>query len=113
MDHCRRGNPWEKIAARLEEALDETRSLPDPAPSTRTSSTATKLLDLLARARREVHARELEASVASTRAQRLQDELEHQQRRADVVARIAKPLKAGRALPVLVQLISDLAVEAT
>ncbi|HXM18486.1 MAG TPA: adenylate/guanylate cyclase domain-containing protein [Candidatus Tumulicola sp.] len=113
MEHDRRENPWEKIAARLDEALDETRSLTEPAPSTRTSSTATKLLDLLARARREVHARELEASVASTRAQRLQDELEHQQRRADVLARIGKTLNAVRDLPVLVQLISDLAVEAT
>jgi hypothetical protein len=52
MEHDRRENPWEKIAARLDEALDETRSLTEPAPSTHTSSTATKLLDLVACARR-------------------------------------------------------------
>jgi adenylate cyclase len=113
MEHDRRDNPWEKIAARLDEALDETRSLTDPAPSSRMPSTATKLLDLLARARREVHSRELEASVASSRAQRLQAELEGQQRRVDVLARIGKTINAVRDVPALLQLVCDLAVEAT
>ena len=114
MEHDRRDNPWERIAARLDEALDDARSLAGRAPSPRSSaSTANKLLDLLARARGEVHARELEASVASARAQRLTSELDIQRRRADTLVRIGKAINVVRRLDQLLQLIIDLAVEAT
>src|SRR5499425_583951 len=114
MEHDRRDNPWERIAARLDEALDDARSLAGRAPSPRSSaSTANKLLDLLARARGEVHARELEASVASARAQRLTSELDLQRRRADTLVRIGKAINVVRRLDQLLQLIIDLAVEAT
>jgi adenylate cyclase len=114
MEHDRRDNPWERIAARLDEALDDARSLAGRSPSPRSSaSTANKLLDLLARARSEVHARELEASVASARAQRLTSELDIQRRRADTLVRIGKAINVVRRLDQLLQLIVDLAVEAT
>ncbi|MBV8172185.1 MAG: GAF domain-containing protein [Candidatus Eremiobacteraeota bacterium] len=123
MEHDRRDNPWERIAARLDEALDDARTLAARTPAPRStgtpnaaasaSSTANKLLDLLARARSEVHARELEASVASARAGRLQSELETQRRRAETLARIGKAINAVRRLDALLQLIIDLAVEAT
>ncbi|HME80663.1 MAG TPA: adenylate/guanylate cyclase domain-containing protein [Candidatus Eremiobacteraceae bacterium] len=113
MEHDRRDNPWERIAARLDEALDDARSLAGRSAAPRSSaSTANKLLDLLARARSEVHARELEASVASARAQRLQSELETQRRRADTLVRIGKAINVVRRLDQLLQLIVDLAVEA-
>jgi adenylate cyclase len=114
MEHDRRDNPWERIAARLDEALDDARSLTGAASSPRASaSTANKLLDLLGRARSEVHARELEASVASARAQRLQSDLDAQRRRAEILARISKAINVVRRLDALLQLIVDLAVEAT
>src|SRR5215469_6133301 len=124
MEQDRRDNPWERIAARLDEALDDARSLAGRTPAPRSigappnapgsaSSTANKLLDLLARARTEVHARELEANVASARAGRLQTELETQRRRADTLVRIGKAINAVRRLDSLLQLVIDLAVEAT
>ncbi|MBV8082533.1 MAG: GAF domain-containing protein [Candidatus Eremiobacteraeota bacterium] len=117
MEHDRRDNPWERIAARLDEALDDARTLagrsPLPRSATSSASTANKLLDLLARARTEVHARELEASVASARAGRLQTELETQRRRADTLSRIGKAINAVKRLDALLQLIVDLAIEAT
>ncbi len=114
MEHDRRDNPWERIAARLDEALEEGRSLAErPQSAPRAASTANKLLDLLARARSEVNARELEASAASARAQRLQSELDIQRRRADTLVRIGKAINAVRRLDSLLQLVVDLAVEAT
>ena len=114
MEHDRRDNPWERIAARLDEALNDARSLTGSGAAQRgLSTTANKLLDLLARARNEVHARELEASVASARAQRLQSDLETQRRRAETLARIGKAINVVRRIDALLQLIVDLAVEAT
>jgi len=114
MEHDRRDNPWERIAARLDEALNDARTLTGAGATPRASSTtANKLLDLLGRARNEVHSRELEASVASARAQRLQSELEVQRRRAETLARIGKAINVVRRIDALLQLIVDLAVEAT
>ncbi len=111
MDHERRDNPWERISSRLDEALVDARHLADGPPAAGTSSAA-KLLDLLADARREVRARELEGKVAATRAHRLELELEQQSRRADTLVRIGKAINAVRELPALLQLIIDLAVDA-
>jgi adenylate cyclase len=106
----RRDDPWNKIASRLDEALDDARSLAErPAPNTRS---AEKLLGLLGQARNDVAARELEARVAATRAQRLESDLESQRKRADVLVRIGKAINAVRELPALLQLIIDLAVDA-
>ncbi len=108
----RRDDPWNRIASRLDEALDGARSLAGerPAPNTRG---AEKLLALLGDARRDVQARELEARVAAARAQRLEAELDRQRRRADVLVRIGKAINAVRELPALLQLVVDLAVDAT
>src|SRR5579862_2055399 len=111
MDHERRDNPWERISTRLDEALDGARHLVD-APAAAATSSAARLLDLLADARREVRSRELEGKVASTRAYRLELELEQQRRRADTLVRIGKAINAVRELPALLQLIVDLAVDA-
>src|SRR5579872_7215041 len=106
------GDSWDRIAARLDEALNETRAVSQsrPAPSTRSVE---KLLDLLSDARREVKERELEATVSSARAQRLETELEQQRRRADILVRVGKAINAVRELPALLQLVVDLAVDAT
>ncbi|MBV8339678.1 MAG: adenylate/guanylate cyclase domain-containing protein [Candidatus Eremiobacteraeota bacterium] len=108
----RRDDPWNKIASRLDEALDDARTLADerPAPNTRGVD---KLLSLLNDARRDVQARELEARVAAARAQRLESDLERQRRRADVLVRIGKAINAVRELPALLQLVIDLAVDAS
>ena len=108
----RRDDPWNKIASRLDEALDDARTLADerPAPNTRGVD---KLLTLLNDARRDVQARELEARVAAARAQRLESDLERQRRRADVLVRIGKAINAVRELPALLQLVIDLAVDAS
>jgi adenylate cyclase len=114
----RRDNPWDRIASRLDEALDDVRALAKPAdqdPKTKhsLSGPARHLLELLAGARRDVRAREVEASVSATRAQRLETELEQQKRRADTLVRIGKAINAVRELPALLGLVVDLAVEAT
>jgi adenylate cyclase len=107
----RRDDPWNRIASRLDEALDDARSLVErPAPNTRGVE---KLLALLGDARRDVQARELEARVAAARAQRLESDLDRQRRRADVLVRIGKAINAVRELPALLQLVIDLAVDAT
>lgn len=107
----RRDDPWNRIASRLDEALDDARNLAErPAPNVRGVE---KLLALLADARRDVQARELEARVAATRAQRLESDLEGQRKRADVLVRIGKAINAVRELPALLQLVIDLAVDAT
>ncbi|HEV2878340.1 MAG TPA: adenylate/guanylate cyclase domain-containing protein [Candidatus Eremiobacteraceae bacterium] len=108
----RRDDPWNKIASRLDEALDDARSLGEerPAPNTRGVE---KLLALLGDARRDLQARELEARVAAARAQRLESDLDRQRRRADVLVRIGKAINAVRELPALLQLVVDLAVDAT
>lgn len=108
----RRDDPWNRIASRLDEALDDARNLAGerPAPNTRGVD---KLLGLLADARRDVQARELEARVAAARAHRLESDLERQRRRADVLVRIGKAINAVRELPALLQLVIDLAVDAT
>lgn len=111
MEHGRRDDPWDRISARLDEALDGARSLAG-SPG-RTAGVPAKLLDLLAEARRDVQARELEAKVAASRAQRLEAELDRQRRRADTLVRIGKAVNAVRELPPLLQLIVDLAVEAS
>jgi adenylate cyclase len=111
MDHERRDDPWARISSRLDEALDGARHLVD-APAAAGTSIAAKLLELLAEARREVRVRDLEGKVASTRAQRLDAELEQQRRRADTLVRTGKAINAVRELPALLQLIIDLAVEA-
>lgn len=120
----RRDNPWERIASRLDEAYDDARSLaadekpvqpPHAPPTTRGNprAAADRLIDLLAEARRDVRAREVEASVAATRAQRLDAELVQSRRRADTLLRIGKAINAVRELPALLQLVVDLAIEAT
>ena len=108
----RRDDPWNRIASRLDEALDDARSLAGerPAPNTRGVE---RLLALLDDARRDVQARELEARVAAARAQRLESDLDRQRRRADVLVRIGKAINAVRELPALLQLVVDLAVDAT
>jgi len=108
----RRDDPWNRIASRLDEALDDARNLVGerPAPNTRGVE---KLLALLGDARRDVQARELEARVAAARAQRLESDLDRQRRRADVLVRIGKAINAVRKLPALLQLVVDLAVDAT
>ncbi|HXN08468.1 MAG TPA: GAF domain-containing protein, partial [Candidatus Acidoferrales bacterium] len=107
----RRDDPWNRIASRLDEALDDARTLGErPAPNTRGVE---KLLALLGDARRDVQARELEARVAAARAQRLETDLDRQRRRADVLVRIGKAINAVRELPALLQLVVDLAVDAT
>ena len=111
MGQDRRDNPWDRIAARLDEALDGARSLAGSSPLG--AAGTKKLLDLLVDARHEVNAREVEAKVASARAQRLEAELEQQRRRADTLVRIGKAVNAVRDLPQLLQLIVDLAVEAS
>ncbi|HXW76199.1 MAG TPA: adenylate/guanylate cyclase domain-containing protein [Candidatus Eremiobacteraceae bacterium] len=122
MGQDRRDNPWERIASHLDEALDDVRALTKPPagpPAERGGSrpaapgTARHLLELLAEARRDVRAREVEASVSATRAARLETELGQQQRRADTLVRIGKAINAVRELPALLQLVVDLAVEAT
>ena len=118
MGQDRRDNPWERIASRLDEAYDDARSLASPAqeqPSRHKvgTSPAERLIDLLSEARRDVRAREVEASVAATRAQRLESELAQATRRSDTLVRIGKAINAVRELPALLQLIVDLAVEAT
>lgn len=118
MSHDRRDNPWERIASRLDEAYDDARSLAEAKPASgrppaRSKNAADRLIELLADARRDVRAREVEASVAATRAQRLEVELEQAQRRADTLVRIAKAINAVREVPALLQLVVDLAVEAT
>ena len=107
MSQDRRDNPWEKIASRLDEAYDDAR--------TRAGSTASadRLIELLAEARRDVRAREVEASVSATRAARLEAELEQQRRRADTLVRIGKAVNAVRELPALLQMVVNLAVDAT
>lgn len=120
MGQDRRDNPWERIASRLDEAYDDARALAGPpVPKGATAARGTsagaadRLIELLAEARRDVRAREVEASVAATRAQRLERELEQQRRRADTLVRIGKAINAVRELPALLQLVVDLAVEAT
>jgi PAS domain S-box-containing protein len=112
MNQDRRDNPWGRIAARLDEALDGARDLASAAPA-RGASSAAKLLDLLAQARQEVRSREIEAKVAATRANRLEAELEQQRRRADTLVRVGKAVNSVRELPALLQLVVNLAVEAT
>jgi len=111
MDQDRRDNPWARISSRLDEALDGARHLAD-GPAVPGTSSAAKLIELLAEARREVRARDLEGKVASTRAQRLDDELDQQRRRADTIVRTGKAINSVRELPALLQLIVDLSVEA-
>jgi len=118
MSHDRRDNPWERIASHLDEAYDDARSLvPKSAPGERVrgpkAAAADRLIELLADARHDVRAREVEASVAATRAQRLETELSQAQRRADTLVRIGKAINAVRELPALLQLVVDLAIEAT
>jgi adenylate cyclase len=119
MGQDRRDNPWERIASRLDEAYDDARSLAAPLPDQTSTpqrggkSAPDRLIELLADARRDVRAREVEASVAATRAQRLEMELAQAQRRGDTLVRIGKAINAVRELPALLQLIVDLAVEAT
>jgi len=111
MGQDRRDNPWERIASRLDEAYDDARALkPNRAGS---AAAADRLIELLSEARRDVRAREVEASVAATRAARLESELEQQRRRGDTLVRIGKAINAVQELPALLQLIVDLAVEAT
>jgi len=111
MGQDRRDNPWERIASRLDEAYDDARALkPNRAGS---AAAADRLIELLSEARRDVRAREVEASVAATRASRLESELEQQRRRADTLVRIGKAINAVQELPAVLQLIVDLAVEAT
>jgi adenylate cyclase len=120
----RRDNPWERIASRLDEAYDDARSLAAGPPAAQppqgssparnpSPGAADRLIELLAEARRDVRAREVEASVAATRAQRLDAELAQSRRRADTLVRIGKAINAVRELPALLQLVVDLAVEAT
>ncbi|MDQ6779656.1 MAG: GAF domain-containing protein [Candidatus Eremiobacteraeota bacterium] len=108
----RPSDSWDRIAARLDEALDESRAVGSsrPAPSTRGVE---KLLDLLSDARQQVKERELEGKVTATRAQRLETELEQQRRRADILLRVGKAINAVRELRALLQLVIDLAVDAT
>lgn len=121
MSHDRRDNPWERIASRLDEAYDDARSLAEskpahagpPARAGKPAAAADRLIELLADARRDVRAREVEASVAATRAQRLELELAQAQRRADTLVRIGKAINAVREVPALLQLVVDLAVDAT
>jgi PAS domain S-box-containing protein len=122
MSQDRRDNPWERIASRLDEALADARALagappPPEAPPARLGApappAAARLLELLVEARRDVRAREVEASVAATRAARLEAELDQQRRRADTLVRIGKAINAAREIPALLQLVVDLAVEAT
>ena len=118
MGQDRRDNPWERIASRLDEAYDDARALAGPAQEKTKArgaarAGADRLIELLSEARRDVRAREVEASVAATRAQRLESELEQQRRRADTLVRIGKAINAVRELPALLQLVVDLAVEAT
>lgn len=118
MGQDRRDNPWERIASRLDEAYDDARKLASPpatqgTPAARGAAQASHLIELLSDARRDVRAREVEASVAATRAQRLETELDQQRRRADTLVRIGKAINAVRELPALLQLVVDLAVEAT
>jgi adenylate cyclase len=95
----------------LDEALDDARNLAErPAPNTRGVD---KLLGLLADARRDVQARELEARVAAARAQRLESDLESQRKRADILVRIGKAINSVRELPDLLRLVIELAVDAT
>lgn len=108
----RRDNPWRGIASRLDEALDDARSLVNERPAANTRGVE-KLLGLLDNARREVQSRELEAKVAAARAQRLESDLEGLRRRADVLVRVGKAINAVRELPALLQLVIDLAVDAT
>jgi PAS domain S-box-containing protein len=112
MEHERRDNPWARISSRLDEALDGARHLADDGPAAAGTSSAAKLIELLAEARREVRARDLEGKVASTRAQRLDEELDQQRRRADTLVRTGKAINSVRELPALMQLIIDLSVEA-
>jgi adenylate cyclase len=106
----RREDLWNKIASRLDEALDDARALASrPAPNTRGVE---KLLALLAEARRDVEARELEARVAAARAARLESDLERMRTRADALVRIGRAINAVRELPALLQLVIDLAVDA-
>src|SRR5579863_3854430 len=123
MGQDRRDNPWERIASRLDEAYDDARSLAAPPPAagqasgqavrTGTPPAAERLIELLSDARRDVRAREVEASVAATRAARLETELAQAQRRGDTLLRIGKAINAVRELPALLQLVVDLAVDAT
>ena len=119
MDQDRRDNPWERIAARLDEAYDDARSLAASQPSQAQAPRAGKsgaadhLIELLADARRDVRAREVEASVSATRAARLEIELTQARRRGDTLLRIGKAINAVRELPALLQLVVDLAVDAT
>jgi PAS domain S-box-containing protein len=124
MGQDRRDNPWERIASRLDEAYDDARSLAAPAPGQvpapgqppsrgGTSAVASRLIELLSDARRDVRAREVEASVAATRAGRLETELAQARRRGDTLVRIGKAINAVRELPALLQLVVDLAVDAT
>jgi adenylate cyclase len=120
MGQDRRDNPWERIASRLDEAYDDARALAGKPQSSGTvparsgaSAPADRLIELLSEARRDVRAREVEASVAATRAQRLEAELDQQRRRADTLVRIGKAINAVRELEALLQLVVDLAVDAT
>lgn len=110
--HNRPDDPWDRIVARLDEALNESKDVTQSrlAPSTRGVE---KLLDLLSEARRDVQARELEAKVTAARAQRLETELDQQRGRADILVRVAKAINAVREVPGLLQLVVDLAVDAT
>src|ERR1700730_6100248 len=102
MGQDRRDNPWERIASRLDEAYDDARALAGPQTSSGTTparsgpSAADRLIELLSEARRDVRAREVEASDAATRAQRLEAELDQQRRRADTLVRIGKAINAVR-----------------
>ena len=120
MGQDRRDNPWERIASRLDEAYDDARALVGPAQAPGATpapggsrAPADRLIELLSEARRDVRSREVEASVAATRAQRLETELDQQRRRADTLVRIGKAINAVRELSALLQLVVDLAVEAS
>ncbi|MBC5823628.1 MAG: GAF domain-containing protein [Candidatus Eremiobacteraeota bacterium] len=112
MTHDRRDNTWERISARLDEALEGGLDRVQK-ESGRSAPALTKLLELLADAQREFQAREIEARLAAARAHRLETDLEQQRRRTDALMRIGRAGSSVRELPALLQLIVDLAVEAT
>lgn len=113
MHYDRRDDPWERIAARLDEALSDARMLAGAAPQSRPARQAAKLLDYLTEARREVSAREVDARVAAARALQLEGQLDHIKRRANALIFVSRAINAVRDLRELLQLLVSLAVDVT
>ena len=83
MEYERRDDSWDRVEARLTDALEGTLGLAS-----------------------------IEVRAAAAHAQRLETELQHQRRRAATLLKIGKAIHSASDLPGLLQLVVDLAVEA-